>query len=173
MPKKRLVAALERWKYNQKPNTRFQAVIHRPNLYYSKISKRKLKKVILKKIEKNTIFSGTGKNATSHTLNYTLHLKEQTRYFIVLDRCTIKLYKDNMDSKFTKSHQGSLKRSNVVLTDINPEFWSRPIPFSTKTDSYRSSSHKNLQKQNNEDFFIQLLYAWLHLTNNSGPPSYL
>ena len=28
---------------------------------------------------------------------------------------------------------------------------------------------KNLQKQNNEDFFIQLLYAWLHLTNNNFP----
>ena len=29
----------------------------------------------------------------------------------------------------------------------------------------RSTSHINLQKQNNEDFFIQLLYVWLHLTN--------
>ena len=36
-----------------------------------------------------------------------------------------------------------------------------------------SSSHKNLQKQNNEDFFIQLFYAWLHLTNNNIPPPYL
>ena len=42
-----------------------------------------------------------------------------------------------------------------------------------KTDSYRSTSHKNLQKQNNEDFFIQLFYAWLHLTNNNIPPPYL
>ena len=60
-----------------------------------------------------------------------------------------------------------------VLIEINPEFWSRPSPFLTKTDSYRSTSHKNLQKQNNEDFFIQLLYAWLHYTNNNIPPSYL
>ena len=30
----------------------------------------------------------------------------------------------------------------------------------------RSNRHKNLQKQNNEDFFVQLLNAWLHFTNN-------
>ena len=32
---------------------------------------------------------------------------------------------------------------------------------------------QKLQKQNNEDFFIQLLYPWLHRTNNNIPPSYL
>ena len=31
----------------------------------------------------------------------------------------------------------------------------------------RSNRHKNLQRQNNEDFFIQLLNAWLHFTNNN------
>ena len=64
----------------------------------------------------------------------------------------------------------SRKISCYILTEISPEFWSRPSPFSTKTDSYSSTSHKNLQKQNNEDFFIQLLYAWLHLTNKNMPP---
>ena len=39
-----------------------------------------------------------------------------------------------------------------------------------KTDFYNSTSHKNLQKQNNEDFSIQLLYAWPILTNNNFPP---
>ena len=33
----------------------------------------------------------------------------------------------------------------------------------------RYNSHKNLQKQNNEDFFIQLLNVWLHFTNNKFP----
>ena len=33
----------------------------------------------------------------------------------------------------------------------------------------RSTSHKNLQKQKKEDYFIQLLYASLHLTNNNFP----
>ena len=156
----------ERWGYNQKPNPCFQAVIHRPNLYYSKISKRKLKK-------EYAISSGTGKNRTSQTVSSTLHLEGQARYFTVLDRHKIKLDKNKMDSKFIKSHQCSLERSHAVLTEINPEFWSRPNPFSTKTDYCRSTNHKNLQKQNNEDFFIQLLYAWLHLTNNSTPPPYL
>ena len=78
-----------------------------------------------------------------------------------------------MNSRFTKSHQCSLEKSHAVLTEINPEFWSRPSPFFTKIDSYRFTSHKNLQKQNNEDFFIKLLYAWLHHTNNNIPPSYV
>ena len=33
----------------------------------------------------------------------------------------------------------------------------------------RSNRHKHLQKQSNEDFFIQLLNAWLHFTNNNFP----
>ena len=76
-----------------------------------------------------------------------------------------------MDLKFIKSHQCSLGRSYAALTEINPEFSSKPNPFMIKTDSYRSTSHENLQKQNNEDFFIQLLYAWLHIANNNFPPS--
>ena len=53
-----------------------------------------------------------------------------------------------------------------ILTEINPKFWSRSSPFLTKTDSYRSTNHKNLQKHNNEDFFIQLLYAWSPITTS-------
>ena len=54
----------------------------------------------------------------------------------------------------------------------NPKFWSRSTLFQLK-HSYRSTSHKKLQKQNNEDSFIQLLYAWLHLTNNNFLSPYL
>ena len=32
-----------------------------------------------------------------------------------------------------------------------------------------STSYKNLQKKNNGSFFIQLLNAWLHFTNNNSP----
>ena len=103
----------------------------------------------------------------------TLHFEGQARYFTVLDRRTIKLDEKKMNSKFTKSHKCSLEKSPAVLIEINPEFWSIPSSFLTKTDSYRSTSHKDLQKQNNEDFLIQLLYAWLHLTNNNIPPWYL
>ena len=101
---------------------------------------------------------------------YWVHLSTWRCRLGIFDKHTIKLYKNKMDSKFIKFHQCSMERSHAVLTEINPEFWSRPSPFLTKTDSYRSTSHKNLQKQNNEDFFIQLLYAWLHLTNNNFPP---
>ena len=31
----------------------------------------------------------------------------------------------------------------------------------------RSNKHRNLQKQNNKDFFTQLLNAWLHFTSNN------
>ena len=34
---------------------------------------------------------------------------------------------------------------------------------------FRPNRHKNLQKQNNEDFLIQLLNAWLHFTNSNFP----
>ena len=33
----------------------------------------------------------------------------------------------------------------------------------------RSNRHKNLQNQNNDDFFIQLYNSWLHFTNNNFP----
>ena len=49
-------------------------------------------------------------------------MDEQTKYFTVLDRRTIKLYKNKMDSKFVKSHQCSLERPHAVLTEISPEF---------------------------------------------------
>ena len=78
-----------------------------------------------------------------------------------------------MNSKFIKPYQCSLERSHVALTENNPKFGTRPSPFLIKTDSYRSNSHKNLQKQNNEGFFKQLLYAWTHLANNNFPPLYL
>ena len=113
-------------------------MIHRPNLYYYKISKGKLEK-------EYTISSGTAEN-TSWTLSSTLYLEGQTRYFTVLDRQAIKLDKNKMNWKFTKSHQCSLERSHAVLTEINPELWSRSSPFLTKTDSYMSTSHKNLEK---------------------------
>ena len=34
----------------------------------------------------------------------------------------------------------------------------------------RSTRHSNLQSNNNEDFFIQLLSSWLYFTNDTFPP---
>ena len=128
-------------------------MIHRPNLYYSKTSKRKLKKYIT--------YSGRGKNTTSQILSSTLHLEGQTRYFTVLKYIKIKWI------------QSLLSRTNALWKDFMLR-WLKLILssdqdlalFRQKTDSYRPTSRKNLQKQNNEDFFIQLHYVWLHLTNN-------
>ena len=64
------------------------------------------------------------------------------------------------------------KISCCILTEINPgEILIKT--YSTKTVSYGSTSHKNVQKQNNKVVFFQLFYAWLHLTNNNIPPPYL
>ena len=57
------------------------------------------------------------------------------------------LYRLNLN---LKSNQGlALFRQNQVL---------------------RYTRHSNLQNNDNEDFFIQLLNAWLHFTNNTLPP---
>ena len=55
------------------------------------------------------------------------------------------------------------EQSHAVLIEINSEFSSRPSHFQAKTYPYIFTSNKNSQKQNHEDFFIQLLYVWLHL----------
>ena len=90
---------------------------HRPNLHNFKISKKKLKKVY-------AVFSGTGKNRISQKVSSNLHLEGQARYFTVFNRHKIKLDKNKMDSKFTKSHQCSLpERSHAV-------FWLKLIPNS-------------------------------------------
>ena len=40
------------------------------------------------------------------------------------------------------------------------------VALSWQKQILRSNAHKNLQKRNNEDFFIQIRNAWLHFTNN-------
>ena len=67
-----------------------------------------------------------------------------------------------MDPKIVESYQRSLdlifnSNQGLVL------FRQLQIP--------RFIRHKNLQKQKHEDFFIQLLNAWLHFTNNKFPAS--
>ena len=41
------------------------------------------------------------------------------------------------------------------------------LALSTQKQVFRFNRHKKLQRQNDEDFFIQLLNAWLHFTNNN------
>ena len=59
-------------------------------------------------------------------------------YFIILDRLTIKLDKNEMDSNFIKSHQCSLERSHAVFSlklILNSD---QDLALSIKADSYRS-----------------------------------
>ena len=83
------------------------------------MSKKKLKK-------EYTISPGTGKDTTSKTPSSALFLEGRTRYF--RHRHTIRLHKNEMDSKFIKSHQFSLERSHAVLIEINSEFLSKLSP---------------------------------------------
>ena len=57
-----------------------------------------------------------------------------------------------------------LYRLNLILnTNQGPAFF-------RQNQILRSIRHKNLQNYNNEDFFLQLLNAWLLFTNNNFPP---
>ena len=69
-----------------------------------------------------------------------------------------------MDSKIIKSHQCFVERSHVVLKLILNSDQALAL-FKQKqilTDLLVTNIYKK-----NEDFFIQLLYAWLHLANNN------
>ena len=88
-------------------------MIHRLNLYYSKIyQKENLKKNRQFPLEQGKI----------QPPRYLAQLSIWRYRLDILDRHTIKLYKNKMDSKFINSHQCSLERSHVVLIEINPEF---------------------------------------------------
>ena len=54
-----------------------------------------------------------------------------------------------------------LYRLNLILSS------NQGLALLRQKQILRSNRHKNLQRQNNEDFFIQLLNAWLHFTNNN------
>ena len=69
-----------------------------------------------------------------------------------------------MDSKIIKSHQCFVERSHVVLKLILNSDQALAL-FKQKqilTDLLVTNIYKK-----SEDFFIQLLYAWLHLANNN------
>ena len=67
-----------------------------------------------------------------------------------------------MDSKIVESYQCSL---NLIFNS------NQGLVLFRQTQIPRSIRHKNLRKQKHEDFFIKLLNAWLHFTNNKFPAS--
>ena len=71
--------------------------------------------------------------------------------------------------------QGLLNLTNVLWKDLMLHQLKlilnsvQGLPLFRQKQVLRSTSHKNLQKQNNQDFFIQILCAGLHLTNYNFP----
>ena len=73
-----------------------------------------------------------------------------------------------MDSKIIKSHQCYPERSHcLMLYRLILNSNHKALSFLDKKRSL--GRHEKFQKHNNEDFFIQLLNAWLHLTNSNSP----
>ena len=60
---------------------------------------------------------------------------------------------------------------NLMLYRLNLNLKSsQGLALFRQNEILRSTRHSNLQNNNNEDFFIQLLNAWLHFTNNTFRP---
>ena len=57
---------------------------------------------------------------------------------------------------------------NLLLYQLNlVRNYKQGLALFTQKQMLRSTTRKHLQKQNYEDFFIQLLNTWLHFTNNN------
>ena len=56
-----------------------------------------------------------------------------------------------------------LYRLNLILNS------NQSLALFRKNQILRSIRHKNLQNHNSEDFFLQILIAWLYFTNNNFP----
>ena len=72
-----------------------------------------------------------------------------------------------MDSKVIKSHQCSVERSHVLLKLILNSDQGLALLGQKQVLTTGLLVTKIYEKS--EDFFNQLLYAWLHLTNNNFP----
>ena len=73
-----------------------------------------------------------------------------------------------MDSKIISSYQCPMEGSHALSIEFNFKFQSGLSPIQTGSNSSLYQT-KNLQNHNNEDFFIQLLNARLHFTNDTFP----
>ena len=73
-----------------------------------------------------------------------------------------------MNSKIIESYQCTQGRSHAVSIEYRDLMLNsnQGLALLRQKQMLRSTRHKNLQKQNKDDFSIQLLNAWLHFTNN-------
>ena len=94
---------------------------------------------------------------TSQTPSSTLHFDKWTRYFRHRDK--IKSLKIRWIQRVLNPNNALWKylmlyQFNLILN------YNQGLALFRRKQILRSNSHKHLQKQNNENFFIQLLNAW-------------
>ena len=109
------------------------------------------------------VHSGTiKKNQTSQTLRHSLDILDID---IQLNSLKIKLIQKLLNPTNALWKDLMLYWLNIDLI-LNSN---QGLALFRQKQILRYNWHKNLQKQNNEDFFIQLLNVWLHFTNNKFP----
>ena len=85
-------------------------------------------------------------------------------------RYSIKLSKNKTDLKVYQILPILSSKISCCVYWLNLVLMSNPgLAFFRQKQILKSNRHKNLQKQTNEDFFVQLLNAWIHLANNNLP----
>ena len=104
---------------------------------------------------------------TSQTPGSTLHLDERNRYFrhrdTQLNPLKIKWIQRLLNTTNALRKNLILYQLNLILNYI------QGLTLFRQKQILRSASHKNLHKQNNNNFFIQLFNAWLNFANNNFP----
>ena len=133
-----------------------QTLVHRSNIYYSKVYQKENWK-------ENMQFPPE----QLKKIRLPRHLDTPWTF---RHRHSIKFSKNKIDSKIIISHQCFQERSHAVLSKC----WlimnsNQGLALFRIKQILRYNWHKNLQKQNNDDFFIHLLNVWLHFTNNKSP----
>ena len=114
---------------------------------------------------------GTEKKTTSQAPGPTLHLEWVGQAFfdtyIELNSLKIKWSQSLLNPTNALWKDLILYRLNSVLNS------NQGLPLFKQKQIVRSNRLQNFRKQNNEDFFIQLLIAWVHFINSttSLPPN--
>ena len=122
-------------------------------------------KYIKKGIEKriyNFLQNNKKKNQTSQTLRHSLDILD---IGTPLNSLKIKLIQKLLNPTYALWKDLMLYWLNI---DLIPNS-NQGLALSRQKQILRYNWHKNLQKQNDEEFFIQLLNVWLHFTNNKFP----
>ena len=141
---------------NHKANPLIQTVVHRPNLHYSKIYQKR-------------IYNFLWNKKKIWPLRRLIQLSISTSGLRLLDIETqLNSLKIKWIQRLLNPNNALWKNLMLYLFNIILNY-NQGLALFRQKQVLRSNSHKYLQKQNNEDFFIRLLNVWLHFTNSSSP----